>query len=246
MTTRTQPSFAIGIPARNEEDLVGRSMQSVLDAADVLDEPGCVRLVIACDSCSDATADIARTIADRDSRVDVIEGAWCSAGTARAAAIQRALGTLQATSNLSDIWVATTDGDTVVPPNWLCLHATHWAQGDDAVAGIVELLERDADVLTAFGHHYVLGHDSHGHVHGANLGIRADAYLDVGGFPLIDLAEDHALWQALRRAGFTCRSSVALRVATSARLSGRAAGGFADTLRDVVTSAMRDRSAVTA
>ena len=249
MATRTQPRFAIGIPARNEAELVSRSLQSVLAAADELDDPESVRLVIACDSCSDPTADIARVIADGDNRVDVIEGAWRSAGTARAAAIQRALDNVRGKSAPSDIWVATTDADTVVPANWLCVHADHWAQGDDAVAGIVDLLDLlddNADVLNAFGRHYVLGHDSHGHVHGANLGIRGSAYLSVGGFPRVDLAEDHALWQALRAQGFDCRSSVALRVWTSARLIGRAAGGFADTLRDVLAAFADHESVATA
>ena len=35
---------------------------------------------------------------------------------------------------------------------------------------------------------------THAHVHGANLGIRADAYLDVGGWSDASLAEDHCLW----------------------------------------------------
>ena len=79
--------------------------------------------------------------------------------------------------------------------------------------------------------HYTVGSDSHVHVHGANLGVRADAYMSVGGFPSIALAEDHALWRALTAGGFRCRSSVALSVSTSGRLVGRARGGFADNLR---------------
>lgn len=244
MAERTQPRFAIGIPARNEAQLVSRCIESVLASADALSDPSAVRLVIGCDSCSDATADIARAIALGDDRVDVIEGTWRSAGACRAAAIRHALEVVRSGTSLSDIWVATTDADTVVPSDWLCAHAAHWSQGDDAVAGVVDLLDDDADILRVFGRHYVLGHDSHGHVHGANLGIRADAYLSVGGFPSADLAEDHALWHALRRAGFTCRSSVALRVSTSARLTSRAVGGFADTLRNLLIDAVPDSMAV--
>jgi hypothetical protein len=35
---------------------------------------------------------------------------------------------------------------------------------------------------------------THPHVHGANLGIRADAYSDAGGWNDLTVAEDHCLW----------------------------------------------------
>ncbi len=237
MFKRTQPSFVVGIPARNEELLVSHALQSVLDSADALLDPGSVRLVIACDSCTDSTAEIARAMALVDPRLEVIEGSWQSAGACRAAALRHALDSVPTGIRTRDIWVATTDADTVVPTDWLANHANCWSEGDHAVAGVVELLEEHAEARTVFGRHYAVGHDSHGHVHGANLGIRADVYVSVGGFPPVELAEDHALWRELRSAGFTCRSSVSLRVATSGRLRGRAAGGFADTLRDLMNEA---------
>lgn len=244
MTAHRQPRFAIGIPARNEAELVLHSIESVLRSADALDDPSAVRLVVACDTCNDATADIANFVVQRDSRVEVIEGTWYSAGASRAAAIQRALDAVRCGAGLSDIWVATTDADTVVPADWLFWHAAHWSKGDDAVAGVVDLLDDDAEVRAVFGRHYVLSDDSHGHVHGANLGVRADAYLEVGGLPPVDLAEDHALWNALRKGGFVCRSSVSLRVATSGRLTGRAVGGFADTLHKLMANSVSDYNAV--
>jgi hypothetical protein len=70
----------------------------------------------------------------------------------------------------------------------------------------------------------------HPHVHGCNLGVRGDAYLDAGGWPAIHLAEDHGLWDALRARGWRCLSDRWLRVITSGRPAGRARGGFADTL----------------
>jgi cellulose synthase/poly-beta-1,6-N-acetylglucosamine synthase-like glycosyltransferase len=75
---------------------------------------------------------------------------------------------------------------------------------------------------------------THPHVHGANLGIRADAYLDAGGWSDLALAEDHCLWGRVRACGWRVASSVACVVTTSGRLNGRAQGGFADTLRKMV------------
>jgi hypothetical protein len=71
---------------------------------------------------------------------------------------------------------------------------------------------------------------SHTHVHGANLSVRADAYEDVGGWSDLALAEDHCLWGRLRRR-LRGSSPVSSVVTTSARLQGRATGGFADTLK---------------
>lgn len=72
---------------------------------------------------------------------------------------------------------------------------------------------------------------AHPHVHGANLGFRADAYLDAGGWSDLALAEDHCLWSRVRSQGWRVASSIACVVTTSGRLKGRAEGGFADSLR---------------
>ena len=51
---------------------------------------------------------------------------------------------------------------------------------------------------------------------------------NVGGSPLVDLAEDRALHAALLRHGARIRHSDAARVRSWARSDGRAFGGFAD------------------
>jgi cellulose synthase/poly-beta-1,6-N-acetylglucosamine synthase-like glycosyltransferase len=88
---------------------------------------------------------------------------------------------------------------------------------------------------------YLTGVDgSHSHVHGANLSMRADAYLDAGGWSKLPLAEDHCLWQRLKRRGWRVASTAKSVVVTSARLEGRASGGFADTLRAMIEAANAD------
>ena len=70
------------------------------------------------------------------------------------------------------------------------------------------------------------GTGQHGHVHGANLGFRASAYLAAGGFPELATAEDHALVTALTAGGSRVLRTRALPVTTSARRESRAPDGF--------------------
>ena len=69
------------------------------------------------------------------------------------------------------------------------------------------------------------------HVHGANLGVRAAAYLEAGGFPDLPEHEDVTLVERLRSVGATIQSSDACWVQTSARTTGRTPGGYAAHVR---------------
>jgi hypothetical protein len=70
-------------------------------------------------------------------------------------------------------------------------------------------------------------------VYGANLGVRADAYLAVGGFGAVATGEDHHLWRRLGQAGYRRSYAAESTVRTSARRHGRAPGGLADLLRSL-------------
>ena len=67
----------------------------------------------------------------------------------------------------------------------------------------------------------------HPHVHGANLGFTADAYLAAGGFRPLPTAEDHALVDDLRAVRLPLLHTARLPVVTSARHRARAPRGFA-------------------
>jgi hypothetical protein len=71
---------------------------------------------------------------------------------------------------------------------------------------------------------------THGHAYAANLGVRADAFLQVGGYPGVIAGEEHALLARLRHAGHRVLSPTDVRARTSARTTGRARGGLADLL----------------
>jgi hypothetical protein len=135
-------------------------------------------------------------------------------------------------------WLATTDADSAVPARWLVDQLALAARGVEAVAGTIHVADwhdAPAGVDERFGAFYTPpgSGDDHSHVHGANLGVRADAYEAVGGFAPLRSGEDHALWRALHAAGRPCLATRAIPVVTSARRHGRAPGGFAKFLRDL-------------
>ncbi len=230
----------VGVPAHDEADTVVDCLTSIDRAAHAV--PGVqVVVVLAADRCTDRTVPRASSTILRAARQLVIPGRWGSAGGARAAAIRRGREALSGLTAGSQIWIATTDADTVVPTEWLVRQLEHAAAGADAVAGIIELRDdhhRSPGAERSFRSLYRLEDGvPHEHVHGANLGVRADWYDVVGGFESVGVAEDHRLWHALGRAGAQCLSTIDVRVATSARLHSRAPGGFADTLRAAVALA---------
>jgi hypothetical protein len=102
----------------------------------------------------------------------------------------------------------------------------------DLVLGTVLPDDLPASVLDRWLRHHRLV-EGHPHVHGANLGIRADTYLAIGGFARISVGEDSALAQLAEAAEAAIVRTAVLPVLTSARLRGRAAGGFASYLEAV-------------
>ena len=67
----------------------------------------------------------------------------------------------------------------------------------------------------------------HRHIHGANIGISARAYRQLGGFDPLPVHEDVHLVRRAQEAGLTVAWSTAAPVTTSARRTARAPGGFA-------------------
>jgi hypothetical protein len=95
--------------------------------------------------------------------------------------------------------------------------------GAIAAAGVV--------VPIAFEERYAFGSGPHTHVHGANLGIWASAYLAAGGFRPLRTAEDHALLAAATEAGCPVVQAGDITVETSGRRLARAPRGFSSLLR---------------
>lgn len=234
-------AVAVTVPARDEVDRVAACI-GALDAA-AADVAIPVYVVLAADRCTDGTAVHAAEAlrACRRVRGGVIEVDCGSAGAARQAGALHAVSALVARGfDLDEIWLASTDADTRPPSSWLRVQLDWARRGFDAVAGLVEL-DDDGAVSPcvrarygAFVAAHGVGH-GHGHVHGANLGLRAHWWDRVGGFPLIESGEEHALWARLRLAGAR-HIGIAEHVVTSARLAGRAPRGFAALLSNLAAT----------
>lgn len=219
-------AVAIVVPAHNEETLLPACLRALRHAAGPLSVPTHLRVVA--DACTDQTVAAARA---GGAQVTSIRAR--SVGAARAAGMAEAL-RLTAGLDPASVWLATTDADTVVPPHWLRHQLRYASQGWDVVLGTVSVADWDghpAHVPAAFEDRYEFGDGPHPHVHGANLGIRASAYLAAGGFRSLRTAEDHALLAAVTEAGCTVLQASDLTVKTSARRLARAPDGFSHLLR---------------
>ncbi|MGI4758124.1 MAG: glycosyltransferase [Janthinobacterium lividum] len=231
-STRLHGSWhiAVLIPARNEEQLLPRCLSSVLQALELLPAEVTTDVIVVADSCADATAQCAEVMLYGKGLVLSVNAG--NVGVARGLAAQQAL--VRFRGDGSRCWLANTDADCQVPATWL-LDQLHLAnQGYGAVAGIIDVdcfAEHLPFVESRFRSSYILHADgTHPHVHGANLGVRADAYLHAGAWNPLSTAEDHDLWKRLRNGTLPCLSDARLQVLTSGRRVGRAPLGFAGAL----------------
>ncbi|MDN4591528.1 glycosyl transferase [Xenophilus aerolatus] len=213
--------LGIAIPAHNEEEHIAAAVAAAMAAgrhAALAGEP--FEVVVALDACTDATGVLARAAGARTVEVD-----------ARNVGVARALAA-QALVQAGARWLAFTDADTRVAPDWL---ADQLALEADAVCGCVGVDDWschgvDAERLHA---HFLATYndrDDHRHIHGANLGVSTALYLQVGGFKHLACSEDVDLVRAIELAGARIAWSARPRVVTSARRQARAVGGFADAL----------------
>ncbi|MCD9030498.1 glycosyltransferase [Luteimonas sp. Y-2-2-4F] len=207
--------IAVIVPVHNEEALLGDCLASLREAARAVESSGePVRAVVALDRCTDRSRAIALALG-----AEVIEVHAGTVGAVRRAAAERALA-------LGARWLASTDADSRVPPDWLRGQLRY---GADAFCGMVRVDDWSGyapATVEAYlrAHPHVAGHR---HVHGANLGLSARAYRRCGGFAPLACGEDVALVAALEACGASIRWAPAPLVVTSARREARARGGFA-------------------
>ena len=221
------PLIGVVVPAHDEEELLAGCLAGLRAAVRAVAGRARVCIVVVADDCTDDTEALAR-----HHRVGVVRVAAHNVGRARAAGAAVLLSRPAGPAT----WLATTDADSVVPPEWLAAQLDARESGADAWVGTVEVADwsglpalararyRAAYARRAAG-------DRHRHVHGASLGVAARAYRGVGGFPPLASGEDVGLVRRLDDAGLRVVRDPAHPVVTSARTAARAPDGFASHLR---------------
>lgn len=227
--------IAVLIPARNEQLLLPRCLLSVMAACAALPPHVTSEIVVASDTSIDDTVPLARTVLGHhilQGTGTVLDASAGNVGATRALAAASALERYR--GNAERLWLANTDADCDVPETWLLHQLQHADRGYGAVAGIIDVdcfAEHLPIVEPRFRLTYLIHADgTHPHVHGANLGVRGDAYLHAGGWSPLATAEDHDLWSRLHGGPSPRLSDAGLCVTTSGRRQGRAPMGFARAL----------------
>lgn len=218
----TITAIGVVVPARDEEQLLGACLDAI-DVAKAAVRGVVVETVVVLDSCVDASA---AELAGRP-WVTGMTVAVGNVGLARRAGCELVLERLRA-HRREEIWLANTDADSMVPANWLTGQIALCDAGFDAVLGTVAVADwsgHTAETRARWAADY-LAVEQHHHVHGANLGATASAYVAVGGWPGLAVHEDVELVRRL--ASHRVLATATLPVVTSARREPRAAGGFGD------------------
>lgn len=230
--------IAVVIPAANEEQLIGGCLSAVRAARGHLQRSMAipVRTVVVLDGCRDSTAAIAAASGD----VLLVTITAGSVGAARRAGASAALA---GGGPPGELWLANTDADSQVPVNWLMSMMTRARLGAHLVLGTVipgPGLGPAAGAEWYSRHHL---RDGHQHVHGANLGIRGDAYLDLGGWQPLVTGEDADLARRATLTGLRISRTASIPVMTSVRRDGRAPRGFSTYLRGLGAAGVSGRAA---
>ncbi|RKQ95711.1 glycosyl transferase family 2 [Kushneria sinocarnis] len=214
--------IGVVVPVHNEQALLHDCLQALQQAAlhpALGAEP--VRIVAVLDACSD---DSARVAAAHDG-ITVLETSAANVGRARHTGAVHLLAK-------GARWLSFTDADSRVGREWL---AVQLASPGDAICGSVRL-DDWAGMPRAQRQRYLAERRlvaANRHVHGANMGVSAEAYRAVGGFEPLCAHEDIRLIQALETAGYHVHWAPALSVMTSARLDARAPEGMAALLKSL-------------
>lgn len=212
------------VPARNEEATLGGCLASIDRAAAWLRQSRPtvgVEVAVVLDSCTDRSAEaLARFPQVRGVPVDLQR-----VGAARAAGVLAARATTPHPTDRT--WLASTDADGEVPPDWLTSQLDRADRGAGAVLGMVLPQRGLPEAVLARWHAQHPAREDHDHVHGANLGVRLDHYDDVGGFEPLEEHEDVRLVERLVHSGVRVVRTAEARVTTSSRRLGRTPGGFA-------------------
>lgn len=258
MTAPPHPGLraCVVVPARDEEERITACLAAL--AAQVDADPRTWEILLVLDACTDSTAARAHETASGrpDLRLGTLYGPGAGPGPARRVGMDAACRRLHAVGRPEGL-IASTDADTVVAPNWLAAQIDAAARGARAIGGRIELSAPElAELPPGVAHRHAAkarrrhaqvlareraegGAAEHWQFSGASLALTAATYAEVGGLGEHTDLEDEALERTLRRHGVPIERSLAVRVTTSARVTGRAGRGLA---RDLAKAVELERS----
>lgn len=212
--------IGIVIPVHNEEEDLLACIEAIklsIQTVAHLNIP--VQPLFILDSCIDQSQNIIL-----NQQLNSIQCDYKCVGKARDLGVQELI-------RLGATWIASTDADSAVQPNWLYHQIQH--QPTDVICGVVEI--KDWQHLPRLSKEKYMEHYEdrmeHQHIHGANLSFSREAYLSVGGFDPITCHEDVKLVEKFKNHNFSITWSNQVRVFTSSRLNARAPNGFSSFLK---------------
>jgi len=223
MRSRTPDGVVVVVPAHDEELLIGAALDAVRVAAARIAPQVPTSVVVVANGCTDRTAELAAAAG-----ATVLELATANVGAARAAGFAWALD--RHVRRTGRLWVATTDADSRVAPDWLVAQLDAAAAGAEAYLGTIVLDPADRALFAGWIAEYAAAFeapDRHGHVHGATMGMWAQTYRRAGGFRALVESEDADLVTRLLAHGTRIAWDATCPVTTSSRLAARAPSGVA-------------------
>ena len=220
--------MAVIVPAADEEERIGDCLSAIRAAAGCLyRETGILaRVILALDRCLDQTAAIAR----RSAGVELVTASARNVGAARRAGPARRWPGRGGPVNCG--WPAPTPTPRSRPAGSPGCWPRPGPGRTSCSARSSPGRPGPGPPPRLAGRHQL--RDGHPHVHGANLGIRGDAYLALGGCAALPTGEGTELARRATAAGHVrIARSAAIPVVTSTRRAGRAPQGFSGYLRDL-------------
>ena len=229
--------IGIVIPAHNEAMTITKCLASVQTAIEQLPSTITATMLVVLDSCSDDTLTLVENMRVKSAGVNYLCcGYLCCdyqcVGQVRDLGIRHAIAS-------GATWLACTDADSVVTPDWLIQQIAHIKdQPTDMICGVVSV-DSWAHLTPQTRKDYMAHYQDkmgHRHIHGANLNFSAESYLAVGGFAPLRCHEDVDLVKRFESTGYAITWSNRVRVITSSRLQARATEGFAAFLANLETN----------
>ncbi|MGP5338303.1 glycosyltransferase [Psychrobacter maritimus] len=234
--------IGIVIPAHNEAMTITKCLASVQTAIEQLPSTITATILVVLDSCRDNTLELVKSVQVESAQakntkienadVDYLCCDYQCVGQVRDLGIRHTIAS-------GATWLACTDADSVVTPDWLIQQIAHIkAQPTDMICGVVSV-DSWAHLTPQTRKDYMAHYQDkmgHRHIHGANLSFSAEAYLAVGGFAPLPCHEDVDLVKRFESTGYAITWSNRVRVITSSRLQARATEGFAAFLANLETN----------